>query len=96
MLILEIALGIILAGVIVAGIPLLLAVILGVLVRTCRALVLPTTALLVCLTKPRSGLFPVPQTRREWAITSLLQVGGVFGAFCALSGVLSLAGHFLR
>lgn len=74
-LVLQIAGGIVLAVVAIALAPFVLGGALGAVAH-----------LTIALTKPRRGLLvPVPgQTRKQWAKTSLLQLGGVGVALAVL------------
>jgi hypothetical protein len=83
-LILEIALGVILAVMLIAIAPILLGGTLGAAAH-----------LIVALTKPRRGILtPMPgQTRRQRQIASLLQLGGVAVAFAVLCLIGAINRH---
>lgn len=82
-LVLQIAGGIILAVVAITLAPIVLGGALGAL-----------ATVTIALTKPRRGLLvPIPgQSRKQWVITSLLQLGGV----CLAFGILWLWGSLAR
>jgi hypothetical protein len=79
MLIIDIALGIILALITLAIAPFALVWLFGLLAK-----------LIVALDKPRTQISH--GTGRQWWITGALQVGGVFGALLVL-GLLSRWAH---